>query len=182
MLYSNLINSKLLKEFSPIPLNYDTAEVKNYISIAQDIWIRPILGDEYMDELLEQVTEDNLTPENSTALVEAIYPYLAFAVCLEALPFIWSHFSQVGITLGKSDNSESVSLKDMTYIENHLRKQVEVRKDLCIKWMDDHYESFPLYHPTHCSCNTCCNKKGKLNNPNPYLQMYSTNRTDTDLQ
>lgn len=181
MLYNNLINSKLLKEFSPIPLNYDTAEIKNYISLAQDIWVRPIIGDDLMDELLEQVTEDKLTDENSTLLVEAIYPYLAFAICLEALPFIWSHVSQVGITLGKSDNSDSISLKDVTYVESHLRRQTEVRKDFCIQWLDSHFSSFPLYHPSDCNCSTCCSDKGKLNKPNPYFQLYSTNRTNTDL-
>lgn len=176
-----LINSKLLKDFSPIPLNFDTKEVENYVSIAAQIWIQPVIGDDLYDELITQVEENKVSDENSTLLIEAVYPLLGFAVCLEALPFIWSHVSQVGITLGKSDNSDSLSLKDLNYVENHLRRQVEYRKDYLYKWLDEHYESFPLYHPTNCSCNVCNSNTGKLNKPNPYWIIYSTKRQKTDI-
>ena len=179
MLTNTLINDKYLKEFSPIPLNYNMKELHNYVKLAEDIWIRPLIGEDWYEELLEQVKTNTLTEANSTALVEAIWPYEAYTVCYEALTIIWAHFSETGISLGKSDNSESVDLKDMTYIQQHLRGQVEARKDICKKWICNHSASFPLVDCCACECD-CCNDKG-LNKPNPWNQLYRPNKKCTDL-
>lgn len=176
-----LLNKSLLKKYSPYPLNYDLTEVMQYVDVAEKIWIIKTIGYSQYEELQEQVKENNLTPENATLLVEAIYPYLGFAVAYESLPTTWAHFSEVGITKGKSDNSDSLSLKDMTYISDHLRRQVEVRKDFAIQWINDHIEYFPLI--AQCtSCDCCCNNNAKLLQPNPWKQIYSTRRKCTDLK
>ena len=178
----NIINDKYLKEFSPIPLNYNTKEVKNYVEVAQIIWVRPILGDAFMDEIEYQVEKNKVSDENSTLLVEALYPYLAYATVLEALPFIWAHISEVGVTLGKSDNSDSLSLKDMTYVQNHIRNQVEARKDFLIKWLDERAESFRLYHPSNCCCDAFCAKIAKLKAPNPSFKVFGLRKIDANLK
>lgn len=176
-----LLNKSLLKKYSPYPLNYDLTEVMQYVDVAEKIWIIKTIGYAQYEELQEQVKENNLTPENATLLVEAIYPYLGFAVAYESLPTTWAHFSEVGITKGKSDNSDSLSLKDMTYISDHLRRQVEVRKDFAIQWINDHIEYYPLI--AQCtSCDCCCCNNAKLNQPNPWKQIYSTRRKCTDLR
>lgn len=181
-----LIDSKYLRKFSPLPLNYNLDEVNNYVGVAELIWIRPIIGDDFYDELCTQVEEDNLTEANQTLFLEALYPYLAYAVCLEALPFIWSDINEKGITLNRSENSESVTLKDMTYLESHVRRQVEARKDFFIKYLDTHLASFPLYEQFKtCGCNGgnngCCSN-AKLNKPNPLYRVWSTKRINTSLR
>lgn len=182
MIQNTIINEKWLKEFSPIPLNYNMKELHNYIKLAETIWLVPIIGYDFYDELLEQVAENNLSDENSTALVEAIWPYLGFAVAYEALPMIWAHISEIGVTKGKSDNSDSLDIKDMTYVSQHLRTQVEARKDYCKKWLCEHYQSFPTLNVCNCGCSCCCNNdNGKLNRPNPYQQLYKPNRRCVDL-
>ena len=180
MYINTLINEKYLKEFSPIPLNYNSKEIQNYIKIAEQIWVEPILGYHLYDELLYQVKNNQVTEENSTLFTEALYPLLGYAVALEALPFLWSHVSEVGVTMGHSENSDSLSLKDMTYVESHLRRQVEVRKDFLIKFLCEHHESFPLFDNCKCGCNSCCDAKG-LNAPNPIWSIYSTKKIFTDL-
>ena len=35
-----IINEKYFKEYSPIPLNYNMAELNNYISVAEKIWVK----------------------------------------------------------------------------------------------------------------------------------------------
>lgn len=181
MIQNTLINEKWLKEFSPIPLNYNLKELHNYIKLAETIWILPLLGYDFYDELLDQVDNNNLTDVNSTALVEAIYPYLGFAVAYEALPIMWAHISEVGITKGKSDNSDSLDLKDMTYFSQHLRAQVEARKDYCKKWLCEHQDYYENLDVCGCECDSCC-KKAKLNYPNPWKQIHTTCRKDTRLR
>lgn len=176
-----IINKTYLGKYSPLPQlgNYDFSEIMLYVPVATEIWLRPILGDEFLDLLEYQVAHNQVSDENATLFTEGgLYQYLSYATCLEGLPFIWAHFSQTGISLGKSDNSDSITLKDLTYIEGHLRKQVEFLKDALIKWLDCHCESFPLYHPT-CN-NSCCNEKG-LNAPNPMWSIYTTKKRCTEL-
>lgn len=176
---SILFNDKLLKEFSPIPLNYSLDEIKNYIKLAETIWLLPIVGEEWYDELLDQVEHNTLTDENATAMCEAIYPYLGFCVALEALPSMWLHVSEVSITKGHSDNSEAATQKEMVYYSEHLRRQVEARKDYLIQWLCERQDSFPLFDPKVCNCgcgcqNSCGLPNGKLNKPNPLMGVYST--------
>lgn len=182
MIHNCLINSKWLKEFSPYPLNYNTKELDNYIKLAETIWIEPILGRDFYEELLEQVATNSLTEENSTALVEAIWPYLGFAVCYEALPMTWASVTEIGVVKGHSDNSDSLTLKDMTYVQQHLRTQVEARKDYCKKWLCEHNESFPSMDCCSCGCSCCNESHGKLNAPNPLKQIWSTRRINTNLK
>lgn len=178
-----LINEKYLKKYSPIPLNFSMSEVNNYVKITEEIWVKPILGDLLYDELLEQVKNNTVSDENATLLLQ-IYPYESYATILEGLPFLFAHISEVGITKGSSDNSDSVDLKDINYIETHLRKQVEVRKDNLIKWLKEYGDNYPLYTSSDCDCEEACScqDNGKLNNPNPYLQIYCPRKIKTKIE
>ena len=170
-----IINEKYFKKYSPIPLNYDLSEIRNYIVVAEKIWVIPVIGQDLYDEIQKQVDENSLSDENSTLLTEGgLWQYLAFATCLESLAFIWANFSEVGITLGKSDNSESVTLKDITYIEQNLRRQVEVLKESLIMWLNSHSKSFPSYVPY------CTSPEGMFE-PNPNAQILTPSRYFVDL-
>ena len=178
-----IINEKYIKQYSPIPLNYNMAEVKNYIPVAEKIWVIPLIGSDLFDEIDEQVKNNTVSEENATLLTEGgLWQYLAFATVYEALPMIWSHISEVGVTKGKSDNSDSLDLKDMTWVTQHLRNQVEVLKDQLKKWICEHQDSFPLADACACNCSSCCNHEAKLNHPNPQAQVYTTLRRNTKLK
>ena len=185
MITNTIINKKWLQEFSLLPQNYSMKEVENFIKLAEVIWLEPCIGTPFYDELLEQVANNQVTSANSTALVEAIYPYLAIAVNYESLPSLWAQLSEVGVVKGKSDNSDSISLKEMTYYEQFIRRQLEARKDYCIKWLCQHQDSFPLFDTSKCKCgcnDTCCNNSPQLNMPNPNLGLFKTNVKCTDLK
>lgn len=198
-----IINEEYFKQYSPIPDNYDLNEIKPFFKVAEQLWVLPIMGQALYDELLEQVCENNVTPENATLLL-VTYPYLAFSICYEALPFIAYHFSQVGVTKGKSDNSDSVSINDVNFISTQLRSQVEVMKGQLKKFLDEHRDIYPLYRPDDCGvCDTACDDYGWIvdyygsgrydwqyfralyqanrNKPNPRLQVYTTRRVNIDI-
>lgn len=171
-----LINKSLLAKYSPLPINYNFDEVMLYQPIAISIWVRPILGDAFTDELEYEVANNHVSEVNSTLMTSGgLLQYLSYAMCLQALPFVWAHVSEVGITKGKSEFSDSLDLKDMTYIEASIRRTVETLKDNLIKWLDEHCESFPLY-----PIGGCCKKP--LNTPNPNWQIYSAKKKCSDLR
>ena len=176
-----IINDKYFKQYSPIPLNYNMAEVKNYIPVAERIWVKPLIGYELFDEIEEQVKNNTVSEKNATLLTEGgLWQYLSFATVYEALPMVWSHISEVGVTKGKSENSDSLDLKDMTYVSQHLRNQVEVLKDQLKKWLCEHSDNFPTMDCCACDCD-CCENRSQLNKPNPDYKIYSTLPKSTDL-
>lgn len=177
-----LLNKKILSQYSPYPRNYDLTEVMQYVDIAEKVWIVKLIGYSMYEELCQEVKDNNLTPENSTLLVEAIYPLLGFAVAYEALPLTWASVTEIGVVKGHSDNSDSLDLKDMTYVSDHLRRQIEVRKDFAIQWINDHIEYYPLIAQcTSCEC-SCCGNNAKLNYPNPNQQLYKPYKRCTDIK
>lgn len=177
----NIINRALLSKYSPLPKNYDFSEIMNYVPVAQEIWIKPLIGCDLMDELEDQVEHNNLSEENQALMTEGfLLQYLSYAVCLEGLPFIWTNFCEQGITLGESDHSKSITLRDLTYIQQHLRNQVEVLKDSVKRYICEHYTYYPKADVCACGCD-CCNRNQQLNTPNPNFEIYGTPRKCTKL-
>lgn len=203
-----IINEAYFKAYCPVPMNFNMEEIYPFFHVAEELWLIDVLGVPLYNELLEQVNDNDVTELNSTLLLK-VYPYLSFAICFEALPFIGYHFSEVGVTKGKSENSDSVSINDMNYISNTLRTQVELLKRYLKKFLDDNAELYPLYTPTSGCCECKCEdnteliwdyyfNSGEMNKyqweryllgcmmkkdvPNPHLQMYSTPRRRIDIQ
>ena len=168
-----LINSEYLKEYSPIPLNYNLSEINPYVKVSELLYIVPIIGEPLYEELIEQVATSAVTPENSTLLLQ-IYPALAIGVCYEALPFLWSHVSEIGITKGHSDNSDSIDLKDLNYVSQHLKAQLQARLGNLEKFLKSHYESYPLY----VVIDDCCIDKTRIT----FNQLYSPRKRDYNIR
>lgn len=168
-----LINDEYLKVYSPIPLNYNLDEVRPYVKVSELLYIEPILGEPLYEELIEQVASGDITEANSTLLLQ-IYPALAIGTAFEALPFIWSHMSEVGITKGHSDNSDSIDLKDLNYLSQHLKAQLQARLDNLEYFLKTHLDSYPLY----VVVDDCCVNKNRIT----FNQLYSPKRKITDLK
>lgn len=201
-----LINDAYFKSFSPLPFNYNLEEIRPYYKVAEELWVVPIIGVALYNELIQQVNENNVTELNSTLLLK-IYAYEAIAITYEALPFVSYHMSEIGITKGKSENSDSVSINDVNFVSTHLRNQLELLKKYLKKFLDDNADLYPLYKGDGSTCDFQCQKgdewlwryyfepgfnkydKEKMlyscmlrsKAPNPYAQLYSTRRERIDL-
>ena len=203
-----LITEDYFKTYSPISDNYNIKDIKPYFHVAERLWIEPIIGMPLYEELLDEVEKDEVTPENATLLLN-IYPLLAFAITYESLPFVGYHLSQVGITKGKSEISEPVSINDVNYISTQLRNQCETMKKLLKKFLDENAEHYPLYYADNtveCNCDNDCEwdwiyhyytdgtydkyqwqrsvaeHRMRKFKPNSYNQLYSTRRYKMNLQ
>ena len=203
-----LITEEYFKTYSPISDNYNIKDIKPYFHVAEKLWIEPIIGTPLYEELLDEVEKNEVTPENATLLLN-IYPLLAFAIVYESLPFVGYHLSQVGITKGKSENSEPVSINDVNYISTQLRNQCETMKKLLKKFLDENAEHYPLYYADNtvdCNCDNDCEwdwiyhyytdgtydkyqwqrnvaeHRMRKFKPNSYNQLYSTRRYNMNLK
>lgn len=167
-----LINSEYLKSYSMFPKNYDLTDIENFIPVAEQIHILPILGVALYEELLEQVTTNTLTDENSTLLLE-VYRVEGIAVLYESLPFVWAHVSSVGITKGKSDNSDSLENKDLAYLNTHVKAQLDYAKSYLRDWLNTYAINFPLYKQE----DECCSTIDKS-----HLDIYDIRKDDIDIK
>lgn len=167
-----LINAEYLKQYSLFPKNYDLTDIQNFIPVAEQIHILPILGVALYEELLDQVTTNTLTDENSTLLLE-VYRVEGIAVLYESLPFVWAHVSQVGITKGKSDNSDSLENKDLSYLNTHVKAQLDYAKSYLRDWLNTYAINFPLYKQE----DECCSNIDKS-----HLDIYDIRKDDIDIK
>lgn len=149
MLTNVLINEKYLKANSPIPLNFNIDEVATYVKLAEELYVKPLIGGILYEELKAQIRGGEISPENQALLLE-IYKLEGFAVAYEALPVIAYHFSEVGVTKGKSENSDSIDTKELNYLQQHLRAQVEARKDYLLSWLHNFGGNYPLLVLPQC--------------------------------
>ena len=183
-----IITSELLKKYSIIPFNYNMDEVMLYVNLAEQLWVQPLIGQSMYEEINAQVATNTVSPENATLLVNGgLYQYLSCAVLLQFLPNAYLKISEVGITKTHSDNSESATLEDITYLQSHLRSELETRKRALINWIEEHIASYPKFEPEEqfCGCkakkDTCGCTVG-LVNPQPMQLVYTTPKRNKEIR
>ena len=177
-----IINRNLLQSYSPLPMNYNYDEVMLYVPIAEEVWIKKTIGEDLFYQIQDEVDRNELSDETNALMTDGcLLQYLAYATCLEGLPFIAYNFTEVGVTRSKSDNTESVDGKSLSYIETHLRRQVEFLKGVVSQYICQRPDYYPLADFCACSCD-CCNQNNGLKKPNPWMQLYRPYPKKTDLK
>ena len=164
-----LFNEEYLKEYSLLPTNFNTKEVWNFIPLTEQLHIVPVIGQALYEELLDQVEKNEVTPANASLLLE-IYPFEGLALMEVCMPYLAMHITEVGITLGKSENSDSVGVEDINYLTNYVRSQMKPLKTRLIDFLNEHSDLYPLYKkPT----NVCSDQIKTWN-------VYGMNQINTD--
>ena len=139
-----LMDKAYLAEYSLLPKNYNIDEIWNFVALTERLHIEPIIGSDLYNELLNQVEQNNVTPENASLLLQ-IYPFEGLALMEVAMPYIAYHITEVGITVGKSDNSESATVNDIDYITNYIKSQMVPLKKKLIDFLVRNKDVYPLY-------------------------------------
>lgn len=145
------MNEGYLKEYSLIPQSYNVKEIWNFVPLTEQLHIVPIIGKELYNELLDQVENNTVSPENASLLLE-IYPFEGLALMEVCMPYLAMHISEVGLTLGKSENSESASIDHINYLTNYVRSQMEPLKSKLISFLKNNKDLYPLYKDIDCTC------------------------------
>lgn len=163
-----LFNEEYLKEYSLLPLNFDVKEIWNFIPLTEQLHIVPVIGQALYEELLDQVEKNEVTPANASLLLE-IYPFEGLALMEVCMPYLAIHVSEIGLTLGKSENSESVGIEDINYLTNYVRSQMEPLKSKLISFLKNNKDLYPLYKDTDYNCK-----------PTKTWNVYGMNQINTD--
>lgn len=161
-----LINEIDFKEYSPVPNNFNIKAITPFFAITENAYIKPILGVALFEQLLSEIEQEQITPDNQK-LLSYIIPYDAIAITYECLPFITYKFSEGGITKFKNDYSESISADELNNLSSYLSTQMQILKNELLKFLEENKEKFPLYRSESDECKPI-DKSG--------LRLYSNNK------
>ena len=165
-----LFNEEYLKEYSLLPTNFNTKEVWNFIPLTEQLHIVPVIGQALYEELLDQVEKNEVTPANASLLLE-IYPFEGLALMEVCMPYLAIHVSEIGLTLGKSENSESASIEHINYLTKYIKSSMVPLKQQLVDFLNEHSDLYPLYKkPT-----SVCSDQTKTWN------VYGMNQINTDV-
>ena len=110
-----LISENKLKNFTDIDANVTSAVLLPFISVVQQTKLEYIIGGKYYRQLLDEVSNNNLTTINSNFLIYFAQPLLIWGAYSEALPSIFMRIKNNGIVNG---SEQTVTTKDMEFLLN----------------------------------------------------------------
>ena len=139
-----IISEQLFKQHSPVTANTDIAEFVPYISIAQDLHIAPLLGEDLTNELCCEIEDNNLTPCNARLLMR-IAPALSFYAVYQALPFHWATIVNKGLTIRESENSKGVDIKDLAQLRQWIKNDADMLKGQLHEFLSSNKSDYPLW-------------------------------------
>lgn len=155
---TTLINDELFKQYSPITENTDLTEFIPYLSIVQELYITPILGERLIAELIEQISNNLLTEKNSNLILK-IAPAISFLAVYQGLPFHWASIVNKGITIRESENSKATDIKDLAQLRQWIRNDADIFIKLLIDFLCLKENEYPLWKPDKDYCSSCTVKE-----------------------
>lgn len=129
--------------------NFDTSLLSRYIFIAQSRYIKPVLGDDFYEEMVEQVDGSTLTADNTALLDDWIKPALAYFVTYLALPQIRNEITEKGIMNNSSETSDASSTGDYASLRSSMLDLAQVHTNNITTFVnsaqDDDSTKYPLF-------------------------------------
>jgi len=151
---TEIITTSEVKTLAVVNSNLDTAYIDQYILMTQRKYIRPFLGTDYYDEILDQLDDTStLTADNSTLITSYIKPALAHYVVYESLPQVRNQIAKGGVFNNLSETSDIASGQDY----GRLRDDYLIKAETFIKEIDlyikDQQDVDGTKYPLYCGKN-----------------------------
>jgi len=159
---TSLITEKLFRQHSPITGNTNISDFIPYLSIAQELYIAPILGTALLDQLKLQIEGNTLTASNSNLIVK-MAPALAFFAVYQGLPFHWAAIVNKGITIRESENSKGININDVAQLRRWIRDDAEIFLNIFTDFLCSQKHEYPLWKPDKDYCRSCSNNTNTYN-------------------
>ncbi len=132
-----------LKQVTALNDNVDDKLIMEAIQTAQDMYILPILGSTYMEEMLQQISGNTVNQLNQYVINSFIRPCLAAATMIHLLPFTWIQFKNKGPVKQHSDYSSEVGLSEVSFIMEKYREKAAFYAQRLTNWLLDNNQLIP---------------------------------------
>lgn len=135
------VTEKWIKENTPITDNVDMTDVMPWIKTAAELWIQPILGMYFYNDLLTKYNAQTLSSDE-VALVAMIKPAIAWRAASDAVYGLSRQLKNKGIQSQSGDFSASVELDEVQFAMAHYRQKGEFYETLIIKYLKENRALF----------------------------------------
>lgn len=106
----NLVTVNQIKNSTSISKQIDESIIENYIPIAQRFHIKPVIGNDLYDSIIDKIKNNELSGVYKTLYDDYIVPSVTYYTLYEGAPFFWIRTENKGLTIKYSDNSETISI------------------------------------------------------------------------
>lgn len=123
-----------------------------HIKIAEKKYFRDVIGEDFLDELIDENNGDSLTADNKTLLDDHLKDALAFFVVTEALNHMHIDMSDAGITTLGTEFTNPVSANQKAQLQSFFRESGELLRKEMVKFLKDQQDlddtKYPLFDST----------------------------------
>jgi hypothetical protein len=147
-----LISETKLKAYSTLNQNIDMALLVSTIYMAQELGLQTLIGTKGYDYYMElvksvQLSGGTMSQADSIMLNDYIAPYLVHRSFYEAMPEVFARKMNKAITIGSSEQGNSIDIKGMSY----LREIEQGRYEFYAQRLLDRVQAFPSDYPWYYS-------------------------------
>lgn len=140
-----IISEAQLKAQSPIGDNVDSKYLNSRIWNCQNKYIRPLLGDDLYNDLLNNYTANTLTNAYTSLLNDYLTPCLVNYVVYDVLPVIHFKINNAGVNYRQDTNIVPASLEEITMLADKFKNEAEWFSERTTKHLFYYPDLFPLY-------------------------------------
>lgn len=167
MIRPSLITAEQLKQITIIQVNVDSAALEPYLSIAEDLHIRNLLGEDlYIN--FRQAFDDGTMSSMYATLLAFIQPTIAYYAFYEYIPFSFIKVTNKGLEKKIGNNAESVGVADVNYLRTVVLGYAKAYAKELTDWLTANNDSFLPYS----SCSTIEGESGYRSGKNSVGPVY----------
>lgn len=144
LIKTTLIDDRLLKTYSPIPMDFDIQSKMYPFILSAQSEIRKVIGDNLFYDLISQIESGEITDANKALIIE-IAPAMATLSVYYALPSLWLSITQKGLTKEFSENSQSATKNELDYYTVKLKNQYDSHLSDLLSFLERCSDNYPLY-------------------------------------
>jgi len=134
---NSLITTEQFKKTVAVQNSVDKEMLEPFLSQAEDLWLRPLLGEELYNNFRQAFDDETLSPMYETLYSFAV-PFLAYFAFYEYIPFSYAHFTNKGIV----KNGSEVDLDDMTFLRASVLGTAKAYEKNLSDWLATNTSSF----------------------------------------
>lgn len=157
-----LIETSVLKSTGLIHGNVEDSLLNVIIQRVQLSVLRPALTRGLFNRLLQGVTNQDLTPEETELLDDYVTPLLACACDRKAAKALTLQFRNKGMGMTADEYFEAQSHAERQSIEDDIHSDTVIAREDMIDFIKRNHSKFPTYERCacfgECSCNGSKNK------------------------
>jgi hypothetical protein len=138
------ITENYLKNNTAISSNCDVKYILPFVQTNADMWVQPVLGSFFYEDLLTKYNAQTLSPEE-TNLVKKIQPLIAWRAAADAVYSLSRKVTNKGVQRQDGEFSGSVELNELSFSMAHYNQKAEFYTARLVNYLKENKDDFPNF-------------------------------------